>query len=101
MYWPMCCEQVRNCQLFLNIASLDAISSFFPFAMLAESLEISSRTTLQAAPYGVSSLTKSRILLKNLPTNSYEELRKEHGDQGTYMNGEPKLNVYLLFIVQI
>jgi len=31
-------------------------------------------TAFQAAPYGVSSLTKSRILLKINPTNSYEEL---------------------------
>ena len=58
MYWPRCCEQVTNCRLFLNAASPDAISSFFPFAMIPESW-ISSRTALQAAPDGVSSLTKS------------------------------------------
>jgi hypothetical protein len=58
MYWPMCCEQASNCRLFLNAASPEAISSFFPFAMIPESW-ISSRTALQAAPDGVSSLTKS------------------------------------------
>ena len=58
MNWPMCCEQVSNCRLFPNVAGPDAISSFFLFAMVAQSW-ISSRTALQAAPDGVSSLTKS------------------------------------------
>ncbi len=74
MYLPICFERAGECQTLLSIAGPDAISSFFLFTILAESLRISSRTALQAAPCGVSSLTKSRILLKNSPTNSHEEL---------------------------
>lgn len=67
-------EQARKGPLSLAISDPRAISSFFPLAMLAESLGISSRTAFQAAPYGVSSLTKSSDSAENLPTNSYEEL---------------------------
>jgi len=76
MYWPVFLKRFINWLPNLKIDGLKAISSFFPFAKLAESW-ISSRTAFQAAPYGVSSLTKSRILPKNQPTNSCEELQKD------------------------
>jgi hypothetical protein len=80
MYWSMYSERVGQFQLLAKLGSLCAISSFFPFRMLAESSEISSRTAFQAAPYGVSSLTKSSDSDEKLPTNSCEEPKKKNAD---------------------